>query len=713
MNGTWDFIKLGPDARNPEAHWLHTVLEERGPRPCTVKVSQAAAIALAHHYGSRFEAVPAALENDGSDSASGAALEKIASQIIIGQETFDALSRFAKAAATTDTIEVDLLATSDGVRELLTIGAEDELVLSDIGIGLPNEAYTKGEVRISGDTTCKHETTTLDGDEVIVAVIDDGIGFANERFRLSNKISRVEYFWDMRVPPKESDTPGCSNGRLLRKSEIDELLDKYHADEKEIYRCCGMIDPRAERRQPLKYAVTHGTHILDLAAGFDFREDKDLQRAKKRPIIAVQMPSEVVAERSDAFTSAWLRIALNKIRHLSMELAHRIAHKNGTELKCLPIVVNFSFGTLAGPHDGESPVELAIRDFIAGYRSLPGNPQCEFVIPAGNGHLSRTIAQIKVPPRGKIEALPWRVQPDDKTSSYVQIWLPNCSAGKQQVSVSLHPPNGGPVVSKRTKLDHALEWRIDGEVYARLYHQNVARADGRFRERILIAIRGTASDNGEPVCPSGVWKIDIRPEILQPGETIDVRIRRDDSLFGQRQTGRQSYFDHSQYVRFEPESGRIRTDVSREKGPVTRLGTLNGYAAGKLPLVVGGYRRSDGIPATYSGSGPTTSGKVGPVLAAICEESPSHSGVIASGTYSGSTGVLNGTSVAAPAVARVLSHIIASGGTRQDFEQSIVDTERVGIEGPRGLYPPIEPRRQGIGRYFTDKRSRYRRRIDQ
>ena len=105
-------------------------------------------------------------------------------------------------------------------------------------------------------------------------------------------------------------------------------------------------------------------------------------------------------------------------------------------------------------------------------------------------------------------------------------------------------------------------------------------------------------------------------------------------------------------------------------------------------IAVGGYRNSDGKPAPYSAAGsagqpPVSSYSTGqrpkrvqlkhrtknsggklvdwPDLAAVSEESPALDGVLAAGTYSGSTAILGGTSVAAPQVTRALADEIAHG----------------------------------------------------
>ena len=728
MISEWKYLRLEREMEEPEAHWLRTVLGRRGLRPATVELSQQAAVYLYKFYGARFGVASATPSGGGEEPVNGrlskvqlsAHLASLASRVRMGQETFEALRDFAQRSPPTGTEAFNILIDGEGLDFPTADELEKDLRVTNVGVGLPPGELAEGAVVDPDDNEARREPTDLTGDEVIVAIIDDGIGIANERFRLSPTETRVEYFWDMQVPPSGANSVGSTNGQVFCKRQIDKLLQRHDSCDEEVYRKLGLIDHSQQRRQPLKFRRSHGTHVLDAAAGFDYRDPKAKAVAAKRPIIAVQLPSEVIAERSDAFTADWLKLALDKILYLADVLASRIANKKGEKkAKPLPIVVNFSFGTIAGPHDGQAPIDKAVRNFVRCYRSQHGSPECEVVMPAGNGFQSRTIARLLVGDNGEIESLPWRVQPDDKTSSYVQVWLPESNSEQQRIAVSLVPPRDRSQRVEESRLGYALDWELDDTIQARVYHQIVKRPNGRFRERVVIAIRSTESDGGEPRAPSGLWEIRMRSTGLAPGERVDVRIQRDDSLMGQKRTGRQSYFDHPDYVRFEEPTGRLRSDCcyllddcEKERGPVSRCGTFNAYATAYEPLVVGGYRRADGIPASYTGSGPTTSGKPGPEISAVTEDSPSHRGVLAAGTYSGSTVVQNGTSVAAPAITRVLAECFGGGLNKEDLVQSIQSTDLAGIEGPHGPYPPLCPPRQGAGRYFTDKRPSYRRRIE-
>ena len=96
-------------------------------------------------------------------------------------------------------------------------------------------------------------------------MIDDGIGIANDRFRDTAVTTRIRHFLDLSSP----DAGGVvkATDELLAwsctRGQIDDLLDQYKDcpdGEERIYRDLGLIDPAIDLRQPLRAAVSHGTH---------------------------------------------------------------------------------------------------------------------------------------------------------------------------------------------------------------------------------------------------------------------------------------------------------------------------------------------------------------------------------------------------------------------------------------------------------------------
>ena len=139
---------------------------------------------------------------------------------------------------------------------------------------------------------------------------------------------------------------------------------------------------------------------------------------------------------------------------------------------------------------------------------------------------------------------------------------------------------------------------------------------------------------------------------------------------------------------------------------VRKQGSLSNIATGKLPLVVGGYvNDADDLDinqkslcrlADYSASGPLRQNKVrrGPDGLAPSEKSVDVKGLLGAGTRSGSVYRMNGTSVAAPQVARKTLNWLATqqGGPNPDAQAIRDAILRSGPSDPREGVGPIVDR---------------------
>jgi hypothetical protein len=649
----------------------------------------------------------------------------------------------------------DILVHPAAFRELEALSEKHGIEITEAGLAIEGDVV---ESPLPKSLSAKSNTGRIpDDNRVIIAIIDDGIGIANHRFRAAVDKTRVEHFLDLALigTPTANGSVDEPLGRSWRGSDIEKLLGQ---DEEPVYRALGLIDPASELRQPLRAEVTHGTHVLDLAAGYDWRTEE--KEAEERPIIAVQLPTQVAENRSDTWLPQSLKRALDwilvKADELSAELSMQSKHVaiDGKPSR-LPLIVNGSFGSLAGPQDGCSDVERRIRQFVKTYRGDGPEDLCTFVLSVGNALQLRAAAQMDILPGG-VGEIPWRVLPDDKTPNFVQIWLPKVRGSEhpQQVQISLEPPRDGPGSGKLSQLGEAVEWEIGKDAAARIYHQRFPRPGGS-RECITIATRPTADDQGQLIVPSGLWLIKIKNTTRRELRGIDLRVHRDDVGMFAHTGARQSYFDHPEYERFDPASGRTineetrddelyddkrRDDELRKRGHwtrVTRQGTLSTYAFAEGVLAVGGYRRSDGQPAVYSSAGRRRKDPHGklvdertPDLAAVSEESPALPGVVAAGTYSGSVAILSGTSVAAPQVTRALADQISTRASAEEQKRMIPGTQpkaagaaeklkaAVGAgETAQGLvghvhYEPHRPLRDGVGRLpFTFRSPSYTKRV--
>jgi hypothetical protein len=496
--------------------------------------------------------------------------------------------------------------------------------------------------------------------KVVVGVIDDGIAFAHDRFRDGPASTRIHYYWDQLVP---SPSPGSWDyGREISKHDttvgpgIDTRLASS-ADEDALYRGAGYLDYSQPGVKPLARRACHGTHVMDLACN-------PASTPGMGPIIAVQLPISVVEDTSLAGLAPQVYDALMYM----IDRADRIAAAN--LVGDLPLVVNLSFGMLAGPHDGSGAVEQAIRDALAACNINPKKPTLQVVLPAGNSHLARGHAEFSLKASAPPKELRWRVQPDDRTESFLEIWYPDrdSSNGSSALEIRITTPTGD--VTPFFDAASAYAWTLASAVvgWAEFYP---AAVPGGCR-LIKLSLAPTADpDRAVPLAPAGVWKVEVRNAGEGQVRDIHAWIQRDDTPFGYPRRGRQSYFDDLLYFVFDDGGRYIESDghALTSRSDVHRRGTLNAIATGSEPLVVAGLRRSDWKPARYSASGPAVKPARGgphpdgPDIATISEDSPSHHGLLAAGSRSGSCVAMYGTSVAAPQLARSLVEDLATGGS--------------------------------------------------
>src|SRR4051812_27423325 len=128
---------------------------------------------------------------------------------------------------------------------------------------------------------------TLKPPAVFMGVIDDGIAFANARFRLlvgGKHRTRVQDWWMMGAP-----------SNTLNAVDINTLFDRYTdgngvLNEELVYRAAGLLDYTRPDHKAVAWRVTHGTHVMDAACGYD-PSDNQLER----PLACVQLPLAVTA----------------------------------------------------------------------------------------------------------------------------------------------------------------------------------------------------------------------------------------------------------------------------------------------------------------------------------------------------------------------------------------------------------------------------------
>jgi hypothetical protein len=529
-------------------------------------------------------------------------------------------------------------------------------------VGLPGSNAAPGKAR---ETPVARNLPRVDDAEsaapwpaVVIATIDDNLAFAHARFREPGASrTRVEFFWDQGAskPGARSFGYGCELSRGDINACMAAASTGGHVDEDRAYRLAGYAG--------VSHRLAHGTHTMDLAGGAE-PDDVDADASRH---IWVQFPS-----RDNWGSSPLGAHVLDGLRYI-VDRADSLARSRwGDDDARPPIVVSLPHANLGGPHDGSSILEKAMDELID-LRSNPRFP-LDIVLPAGNNHLSRCHAHFDVAPAG-IQQLEWRVLPDDGTPNFVEIWV----AGGDPAGLELHvtPPGGYPEHAF-SRGDVMTLGRGDSEVLCTVaFLERPGNGDGSMA---FIAVGPTSTHRrpagGDPA-PSGTWTIRLENTGKRKIH-IEAWIQRDDPVLGMPRYGRQSHFVDADYEQFEP-SGRLNeTEDDKGVSRVKRSGSFNGIGTGRRTVVVGAIRGDDGRSSAYSGRAhrrQPNDGNARPDVAAIGDLSWNRRGVMAAAIRSGSVFSMDGTSVAAAQVARVISQ------TRLDQ-----------IKGYEEQNPPKKPR---------------------
>jgi hypothetical protein len=495
----------------------------------------------------------------------------------------------------------------------------------------------------------------LDPSVPVAAVIDDGIGFLNARFRASRGHSRIRAVW-LQAPERVAQGPApwgdvvC--GQVLTAKEIDAHL-AAGGDEAEVYAQVNRALLPVTDGALTNRRTAHGTHVLDLAAGAPPYGDDPLRTV---PILAVQLPPASVRE------TAGRRMETYLVEGLRWILAEALRLANHTDVP--PVVVNLSLGSLAGPGDRHAFLADWFAYEISRHARLGKGAELRLVIAYGNARLSRLVARGELRRSQPMELI-WRVQPDDHSSSHLEI-----RADTHVVSglrLELAPPPGAVQPPLDIPWPEAgTGWRlaaVEGGPIAAVS----ASAEAGGQTLLHLTLGPTLGLGTLPACHPGGWRVTLRTTEAEPVR-VTARVQRDDTPPGYHTLGRQSWLDHPQGWDWDDElRGYVAPRAASDAPgcPVTRKGSCVAYAGADNPsiLFVGAARPEIGQPGKvrptiYSSEGVAHLARpgesLGPDLIATGDDGLMLPGRRASGVLSGSVARMSGTSMAAPQVARAL-----------------------------------------------------------
>jgi hypothetical protein len=524
----------------------------------------------------------------------------------------------------------------------------------------------------------------------IFAVIDDGLPFAHRNFRdASGEHTRVEFCWLQSAKADTQDS--VLFGREYTRADIEDHIKKYGDDEDVLYRMAGATEDTEGLASMIGRHATHGAHVMDLATGY--APERGETPAEEIRIIGVQLPNVVTMDTSGVGKDMYLLSAFHYIFHR----ADLIAKGYGIDRPRL--VINFSYGYFGGPHDGQFDIEAAIGDLIKRRREIAG--PTALVLPAGNSLLDCMHASI---PDSKFvrgqASIRWRLQPADRTPNFVELWFPR-DFDADGYGVELLDPSGDGHGELHIGIARGRQGPVlrllneDGKPIGQMsVDRHQVSLDGRMADRWRVLIAMVPSEPERRRCPgveAGAWTIVIRRKRTAKHlgrESVRCWIQRDTDPASLRSGARQSYFDDPDNVRYSIYGSPL--EVDSYPAHVRRFGSLNGLATSEHSLAVAGFRlgaglasrAQDALPVPYSCAGTQNAGwpEARVTCSSMSDRSKALPGTVAAGVRSGSRSVMQGTSMAAPFVARQLATTFVSASD-QDVAQAERENYRALLRG--------------------------------
>ena len=482
-----------------------------------------------------------------------------------------------------------------------------------------------------------------------IAVIDYGAPFLNQRFTYANGSTRVKALWDqdkrfMRDWWCEPERTGY--GRELGADAINAMLKQLHngsgqalLDEGVVYRSLDYLIAYADPRRRA-FVATHGAHVLDMAGG----ADDPLQSLRTQPQALKKGQRDAAGDASLVFVQLpALTAADSSGGSLGAQLLDAVRYVLGVCGAAARVVVNISYGSTAGSHDGTSLTESALDELL-----LRREKNFAIVLAAGNSRRAGCHAR-RVVSKEKTALLRFVLVPGDTTDTFVELWFERTAPYAPGLVARVRTP--GRDWSNWIAANEEVMLTEETSRRTVALMQNLPHAAGSENQAmILLATAPTAAavDDDGPLAESGVWELEVRlhpahnGRNITPGESLafDAWIERDDP--GDTGMGPQPHF--------------IGLDHDDERN------TLSSLATGKHTVIVGGYQVENEAPASYSSLParlwPPSEPRKLPMVLAACEESVAQASIRAAAVRSLESHRMNGTSVAAPVLARRLFNVM-------------------------------------------------------
>lgn len=490
---------------------------------------------------------------------------------------------------------------------------------------------------------------------VLVGVIDSGCPFASSMLRKARDRTRVLGIWDQDdadpafEPVAGADAPkGFDYGRAVTRAQLNNVMAKAKRagaiDEALCYQLAG-YDP------VMKSRFTHGGAVLSQLFGAPIRGQRPGEPGRppawdsanlaidSADLVFVQLPRAAV---QDSTSASLTRCVIDGLKYI-------LGHALGTAPRPNRVVVNISSGTSRTLHDGTSMVESAIVHAIA--VAERHGVELWVVLPSGNTNEEQRSAVLSDAGYPLELFLP----PGCETPQYITVrWPSKCS----DVGLRVTAPDG---IAFTALAGHAKAWPSAGAPECGVIWPVSRTSLGK----MLIAFAPTAAPSPTRVITrTGRWRLEL--EFTGASRTLPEPVRlwisRNQANPGAVPRTRQADFidwdeKHNplRYLR------REREDPQPVQNGVLRDGAMSGLATAGLlhgrVVVVGSYELSSLTcrPSRYSGKPASASGGHGlNMVLAPGDMDANLPGLTVRGTLSGERVRVQGTSFAAPLVARAL-----------------------------------------------------------
>lgn len=488
----------------------------------------------------------------------------------------------------------------------------------------------------------------------IGGIIDNDIGYLNRAFRYSDNTTRIASIWlQARERLNDTSSPHFQRmhiGQVLNADRINSLIRTYGRNERQAY---ASVNANLHSRSAYKHAppiVAHGSMVADLA--FGNRENNLMQDI---PLLAVQIPPESAFDTSGTMSESYI---VQGVRWICFW-----ARKNYPER---PVVINISYGVIAGQKDGGKFIEAQIaREIDIASQYIPSQ-KVEIVFAFGNSRNEKQVAELSVAPKDPQDTtkyqqdIKWMIPFDNPAPAFVEIRAiaqSRLTDVPDTTTISLTAPDGtrtfltGSAGTNSTAAHPHVSVK-GGTAPARIYNIPRRAFDRRPPQPgYTLAAVGPTRTHGHqlPVAKCGDWTISI----CNTGDAevrVILQIQRGDTAPGFRDGGRQSHFE-GPFVRENSDGVAGRTVVP----PLTNAGTNNAFANVAAFNTAGADRNVFGnlVPAPYSGQGAKWTKELEPDERKHVDNTFT-TGVRTSGAYSGTQVRLSGSSAAAAKLTREL-----------------------------------------------------------